>query len=400
MLLFTDSFDYYATAGLSSKWDVVVSPGSLTSITRAAARNGPGGLATNSGGYVQKNVGNNGLLTAGFALFVNGAAGPVNRLAMAFMDGSTAQVYLSVDGTGYLYANSGSNTLAVSSQPMCFGAWHYIEVKASFSVSGGSVQVRVDGNTWINVSGVNTSQTGNAYAGGVLLGDSFFAFDTGTFFYDDVYVLNASGTHNTSFLGDIKVVAQVPSANGSTNNYSQNAAAWAASTSYGLGTTIIDSSGNLQRVTTAGTSKSGTHPTWGSTLGATTTDNTVGWTCQQVAPLSNSNFVNEIPPDDNSSYLSDATPGDEDLYTFPTVSGVSVYAVAVNLRAEKDDASTRTIRVIAKSGSVTADNGSDFALSLGTYSDSQGVFETDPNTSSPWTIGGVNAAQFGIKTTA
>jgi hypothetical protein len=126
----------------------------------------------------------------------------------------------------------------------------------------------------------------------------------------------------------------------------------------------------------------------------------VAWTLIQTAPLSNYNFVNDVPPDDNSSYLSDATVNDKELYTFPAMAGASVFAVAVNLRAEKDDASTRSVRALAKSSSTTVDNGTDFPLSQNVYMDYQGIFETDPNTSAPWTIAGVNAAQFGIKTTA
>lgn len=40
---------------------------------------------------------------------------------------------------------------------------------------------------------------------------------------------------------------------------------------------IIDSNGNIQTVVTAGTTKSGTHPTWATAKGAFTTDGTVTW---------------------------------------------------------------------------------------------------------------------------
>ena len=53
---------------------------------------------------------------------------------------------------------------------------------------------------------------------------------------------------------------------------------WAASTVYTLGQQIVDTNNNLQQITTAGTSKSGSHPTWNATLGGTTADNTAVWT--------------------------------------------------------------------------------------------------------------------------
>jgi hypothetical protein len=110
--------------------------------------------------------------------------------------------------------------------------------------------------------------------------------------------------------------------------------------------------------------------------------------------------VSENPPDDDSSYVTDATVSDQDRYTFPSIAGAQVFAVAVNLRAEKDDSGTRTVRTVTKSGATVADNGSDFALTLNTYADFQGLFETDPNTGVAWTVSGVNAAEFGVKTTA
>ena len=53
---------------------------------------------------------------------------------------------------------------------------------------------------------------------------------------------------------------------------------WAATHSYSSGNLILDSDGNTQRVTTAGTSGTPTAPTWATTVGATTTDNTATWT--------------------------------------------------------------------------------------------------------------------------
>ena len=53
--------------------------------------------------------------------------------------------------------------------------------------------------------------------------------------------------------------------------------AWAGTHSYSVGNMIIDSNGNTQRCSTAGTSGSSA-PSWAATIGGTTTDNTVTWT--------------------------------------------------------------------------------------------------------------------------
>ncbi len=52
---------------------------------------------------------------------------------------------------------------------------------------------------------------------------------------------------------------------------------WQASTAYAKGILCVDSNGNCQQVTTAGTSGSGL-PSWNVTTGGTTTDNGVTWT--------------------------------------------------------------------------------------------------------------------------
>lgn len=58
-----------------------------------------------------------------------------------------------------------------------------------------------------------------------------------------------------------------------------SAPAWAASTTYAANGVVRDSNGNLQQVTTAGTSAAAA-PTWPATTGTTITDGTVTWTCR------------------------------------------------------------------------------------------------------------------------
>jgi hypothetical protein len=55
--------------------------------------------------------------------------------------------------------------------------------------------------------------------------------------------------------------------------------AWQPSTSYTLGKEILDPSGNIQEVATAGTSGA-TAPAWNEIVGGATSDNSVVWTCQ------------------------------------------------------------------------------------------------------------------------
>jgi phage tail sheath protein FI len=59
---------------------------------------------------------------------------------------------------------------------------------------------------------------------------------------------------------------------------------WNGDTVYALGAQILDSNGNVQQVTVAGTSIStDVEPAWATVVGTTTTDGTVTWKCVQLA---------------------------------------------------------------------------------------------------------------------
>lgn len=69
---------------------------------------------------------------------------------------------------------------------------------------------------------------------------------------------------------------------------------WAAGQTYTVGQVIVNSSGQIQEVTTAGTSGS-TAPSWSSTAGGTTSDGTVTWTNMGTAPTaSNASLSQDI----------------------------------------------------------------------------------------------------------
>ena len=67
-----------------------------------------------------------------------------------------------------------------------------------------------------------------------------------------------------------------------------NAIIWEPSTAYSLGEVVIDPNNNLQTVTTAGTSGA-MEPNWSTTLGGSTTDNTVIWETTYIQAISASN---------------------------------------------------------------------------------------------------------------
>jgi hypothetical protein len=323
----------------------------------------------------------------------------------AFFDGSTMQGRITIDPTGHVKAWRGSSTvLGTSASAISFGPFHYIECKYKVDPSAGIVEVKVDGVVVLSLTSQNTRSSSNSYSNGVILA----ALSTGagtTVWWDDFYICDDTTSADNTYLGDVKILCSLPTANGSTNNYTNAWASWAATTVMVVGQQYKDANGNIQRVTsvTGDAKTGGSAPTWATAGGSPTTDNHV--TTVVVGSGANPGAANwmavsEIPPDDSNSYVTDATPGDIDRYTFASVAGSQVKAVVVNMRADKDDSGTRTIRAACKSGSTTADSGTDLPLTLGSYADLQGIFPTDPNTGIAWTISGVNAAEFGVKTTA
>jgi hypothetical protein len=402
MLLFCDSFDTYAT--LTQKYDsVTTSVGSVT-INSGAARTGANGLLcfANIYAYVTKNFSSRATYIAGFAINCNSiASGPVNVFVL--LDTGTVQFVLKIDSAGNIKAYRGGTLLGTASSTISpLNAYHHLEVKVTIHGSSGVVSVQLDGVNVLNLTGQNTQVTGNASANQVQLGADNGNTGSDTIYFDDFYICDNSGSLNNTFLGDVSMLARTPSANGTQNDYTATFASFINGHTYVVGETFKDSNNSVQRCTVAGTA-AGSAPTWATTGGLTTTSG--GATFVVVGSGSNPGAANwmavsETVPDDNSSYVTDATVGHIDRYTYPSIGGSSVKAAVLNLRGEKDDASTRSIRAVTKSGGTTADNGSDFGLTLNTYANFQGIFETDPNSGIAWTVAGVNAAEFGVKTTA
>lgn len=422
MMFFDDGYDDYTNIG--AKYAQV--GGGLSNdnsqINTVAARNGTQGFWLNSGAGAGRNCAPGRQITLSnkteffdsFAIQIVtlGISAGQSFVIAAYQDAGTSQVEIQVDTVGHLIASRNGTVLGTSASTISFNAWHRIEVHVKIDPSAGIVQIKVDQAPssavyFLNLSGQNTRTSSNSFAQQFITGSNNLGSQANglSIYYDDHAMYDTSGSTNNTFIGDFRVTTEMPTANGTLNNYTSTWASWAASTVMAVGQQIKDSNGNVQQVlsiTSDFKTGSGSHPTWATTGGLTTVDNHVTWVVVGTGAnpgAANWMAVSEIPPDDNNSYVTDATAGDQDRYTYPAVSGTQIFAVSVNARAEKDDAGVRTIRAVAKSGSTVADSGVDFGLTQSSYQYMQQFFETDPNTGAGWTQAGVNAAEFGVKTT-
>jgi hypothetical protein len=231
--------------------------------------------------------------------------------------------------------------LATSSQPLGAALWTFLEVKATIADSGGLVQVRLDGTQVLSFTG-DTRNAGTAEIATVRFSNHHISSgNRHTLRLDDVYVCDTSGGRNDDFLGDVKVVTLRPNAD----------------------TAQVDFT-----------------PSTGSVHYA---------------------LVAEAPDDDgDASYVESGTVGHKDLYGYQDLTGspAAIMAVQVATVARKDDAGSRSLRAVLKSGATTA-NGTTRVLGT-SYALYDGRFEVDPATGAAWTKAGVDALQAGVEVVA
>ena len=258
-----------------------------------------------------------------------------------FIDGATVQVLLckNTDGRLAVYRTSTANLLGTTTDVIfTIGTKHYVEFKANIHGSTGTFEVRVNGISVLSGTGANTQTSANAYANKISLGGS--GGDNYAVYYEDLYICDGSGSAPCNdFLGDCKVIASMPTGNGTTSNF-------------------VGSDTN-------------------------STDNYL--------------LVDETPPN-TTDYLDSLTPNDVDLANFPDISDtpVTIYGVQTNFYACKSDAGdVRTVADLIRSGGTNYPGASKTLSTDWVYL--REIHEKNPNTDAAWTKTNFNSAEFGVK---
>jgi hypothetical protein len=231
----------------------------------------------------------------------------------------------------------GSTTLATYTIPnYVANNWYYYEFGAVIDDTAGSVQLRLNGNTVISASGLDTRNGALAYVDGVSL-DCLSS--TTTVNVTDWYVTNTQGSNpaTNGFLGDIRIVSTIPNASGDVINF---------------------------------------------------------------LPLSSSNVLmvdDGNSPDNDGTYVSASLSGSLDLYRTTTYTGsfTQIYGLGVKALARKTDPGARNIQLAIKSGSSITYAPSESILD--SYRYHAAIFETNPNTGTTWSsVSDVNGTQVGF----
>lgn len=258
-------------------------------------------------------------------------AGATAHVTVNLVNGTTIEVRRGLTNGTLL----GSYTPAV----IDYTAWYYFEVKATLHDTTGSVEVKMNGTTVINLTNVDTKNGGTKTVFDAMsMGGSWV--NNGRYMAsDDLYLCNGAGSVNNNFLGDCAVETLYPSGDGSSS-------------------VLVGSDGNS---------------------------------------VNNSLLVDEPGTVVLTDYVQGASVADKDLYalanlvrTTGTVYGVQALAHAVN-----SDSGPRSAGVILKSGATTTPAVGQ-ALST-TPSAIRRVWELNPNGSVAWDVAAVNALEAGFE---
>jgi hypothetical protein len=217
--------------------------------------------------------------------------------------------------------------------------WYYIEAKVTLSDTVGTVEVKLNGQTVISLTGQDTKNGGTKAvldSIGVGAPQTLNNVHNGI---DDFYLCNGAGSVNNNFLGDVVVEALYPSGDGSSSQFT-------------------GSDGNS---------------------------------------VSNYLLVDEPNGIILTDYVEDTVSGHKDLYAIGNLVRTSgpVYGIQVTDHLVNTDAGAVSAKVSLKSG-ATSDSGPAVPL-VTTYKTARKLWEQNPNTSGPWDIAAVNAIEAGVE---
>ena len=243
--------------------------------------------------------------------------------------------FVSVTGQLRIARGDMTTTLATSvDAPIPLNVWTFMQMKVVISDTVGEVDVRdANGTVILAVSGVDTKNGGTGFVNQVQIGPG-----TGgpVASYDDLHIWDNAGSVCNTFTNDTRVDAIYPSGAGDSTQFTPSTGA--------------------------------------------------NWQCVDEQSAS------------AADYVESATAAHQDLYAATNLAHnpVSIFGIVRTAAAQKDDAGSRSLKLLTKSGS-TVSAGASQMLTLGTSVRLSDVQETDPNTSAAWTKAGVDAMQIGFE---
>ena len=232
-------------------------------------------------------------------------------------------------------------TLLGSTSDFVAQSWHYFEVKMTIDTgTSGSVEIRHNTQVDLTLSSINTADSG-------LAGADVFEINvaSGVLRFDDIYMLDSTGTINNDYLGDSVVEGRRPTGDSTPSQFTQ---AGAFSTS------------------------------WESTESVSCTGSV------------------------NNDYIFSSTVGHQDMMSFNALSFITgqIHGVLVNSDAQLDTTGSREFKHIIRSNATlftSPPGGISHTVASTSFQAFFDMFERDPDTAAKWTIAALDAAEFGVE---
>lgn len=356
-LVFTDSFDHYATADILKKWtSITAGPGSTNTISAGNGARGSSCFRMNT-----TNQTDNLNLTLdpapSGATFICGLRFKISTLELdggttesssdvvcACRLGGTSHVWFRLLADGTVAAYRSTTLLGTSTFALASGTYYFLEFKVTISNTVGVVQFRRDGvlDATLNLTNQDTNNgAGTDTWNGLTLGPINVAGVTTNTDWDDLYLLDGSGSYNNDFLSDVRVDTIVPTAEGTTIN---------------------------------GTPSTGTD---------------------------NSALVDDATANGDTDYVTFAAVADKDTYVLANhpVGGSAIYGMQINMWARKEDAGVVGVKSIWRTGGSEYD-GSEKVPPL-TYRNLRQVYDRSPvDGTTAITTTEIDGAELGFKKSA
>jgi hypothetical protein len=137
-------------------------------------------------------------------------ATPFTMFALFDSTGAVEQCSLQINANGSLSVSRGNQAAilgtSVATGLIVAGAWRYIEIMSTIDDVVGSMEVRVDNQTVLMVTGVDTKQGSNAWADRVRV----YVSGNNSDLYDDMYFLDTDGSTNNALVGDSRIEPHRP----------------------------------------------------------------------------------------------------------------------------------------------------------------------------------------------
>lgn len=276
-----------------------------------------------------------GTVILGFA-YKDANATAVEDFEIAILNGVEEQLRLvtvQVTSSTFRFDLYRGATLLDSSASYSSLNWHYFEFKAVIATGTGG-SYSLRHNTSVDFSDTGVNTADSGSADWDAIDFNNTAGSSGVTL-DDIYVCDATGSANNDFLGDCVIEGRLPTGDSTQSD----------------------------------------------------------WT-----PSTGSDHYDLLDDFDDGTFVSTGTANDIDRFTFDSLAFVTgtIFGVMASVTVGLDALGSRTLRLVSESNAST-ENGSSQVVETTGFTTIYELFEQDPDTSSAWSISGVNAAEFGFE---